>query len=93
MQIFFYLYDDKFLVLKFSFLWKKNFMVLFYGWNSTASRLEPLQRCRLLFTIKFPEMAGTHFVNLRRMSNTNTEIRSKERMGPYVAKMLFLFSR
>ena len=34
---------------------KKNFMAPFYGWGSTASRLEPLQGGSLLFTTKFPE--------------------------------------
>ena len=29
---------------------KKNFMAPFYGWSSTASRLEPLQGGSLLFT-------------------------------------------
>ena len=30
----------------------KNFMVHFYGWGSTASRLEPLRGGSLLFTTK-----------------------------------------
>ena len=38
---------------------KKNFMAPFYGWGSTASRLEPLWGGSLLFTIKFPEIPGT----------------------------------
>ena len=42
-------------------------MVSFYGWGSTASRLEPLRGGSLLFTIKFPDILGTHFTNLRRM--------------------------
>ena len=37
-------------------------MVPFYGWGSTASRLEPLQGGSLLFTTKFPEIPGTHFI-------------------------------
>ena len=45
----------------------KNFMVPFYGWGSTASRLEPLRGGSLLFTTKFPEIPGTHFINLGRM--------------------------
>ena len=32
-----------------------------------ASRLEPLQGGSLLFTTKFPEIPGTHFIDLRRM--------------------------
>ena len=31
----------------------------FYGWGSTASRLQPLQGGSLLFTIQFPEFPGT----------------------------------
>ena len=46
---------------------KKNFMAPFYGWGSTASRLEPLRGGSLLFTTKFPEITGTHFINLGRM--------------------------
>ena len=49
--------------------YKKNFMAPFYGWGSTASRLEPLQGGSLLFTTKFPEIPGTHFINLRRMNS------------------------
>ena len=32
---------------------KNNFMAPFYGWGSTASRLEPLRGGSLLFTTKF----------------------------------------
>ena len=32
---------------------KKNFMAPFYGWGSTASRLEPLRGGSLLFTTKY----------------------------------------
>ena len=42
-------------------------MAPFYGWGSTASRLEPLRGGSLLFTTKFPEIPGTHFINLGRM--------------------------
>ena len=42
-------------------------MASFYGWGSTASRLEPLWGGSLLFTTKFPEISGTHFVGLGRM--------------------------
>ena len=34
-------------------------MAPFYGWGSTASRLEPLRGGSLLFTTKFPEIPGT----------------------------------
>ena len=45
---------------------KKNFMAPFCGWGSTASRLEPLRGGSLLFTTKFPEISGTHFIDLVR---------------------------
>ena len=46
---------------------KKNFMAPFHGWGSTASRLQPLRGGSLLFTIQFPEIPGTPFIDLRRM--------------------------
>ena len=46
---------------------KNNFMAPFYGWGSTASRLQPLRGGSLLFTTKFPEVSGTHFIDLGRM--------------------------
>ena len=46
---------------------KKNFIALFYGWGSTASRLQPLQGDSLLFAIQFPEIPGTHFIDFGRM--------------------------
>ena len=45
----------------------KNFMAPFYGWGWTASRLEPLWGGSSLFTTKFPEIPGTHFIDLGRM--------------------------
>ena len=42
-------------------------MAPFYGWGSTASRLQPLQGGSLLSTIQFPEIPGTHFIDLRGM--------------------------
>ena len=42
-------------------------MAPFYGWRSTASRLESLRGGSLLFTTKFPEISGTRFIDLRRM--------------------------
>ena len=49
------------------FLKKNNFIASFYGWGSTATRLEPLQGGSLLFTTKFPEIPGTYFIDLRKM--------------------------
>ena len=49
--------------------WKKNLYGPFYGWGLTASSwLQPLQGGSLLFTIKFPEIPGTHFIDLARMT-------------------------
>ena len=42
-------------------------MAPFYGWDSTASKLQPLRGGSLLFTIQFPEIPGTHFIDLGRM--------------------------
>ena len=42
-------------------------MAPFYGWDLTPSRLESLQGGSLLFTTKFPEIPGTHFIDLGRM--------------------------
>ena len=42
-------------------------MAPFPGWGSTASRLEPLRGGGLLFTTKFTEIPGTHFIDLGRM--------------------------
>ena len=46
---------------------KKNFIAPFYRWDSTASRLEPLRGGSLPFSTKFPEIPGTHFIELGRM--------------------------
>ena len=42
-------------------------MAPFYGWGSTASRLEPLRGGSLPFTTKFSDISGTHFSDLARM--------------------------
>ena len=42
-------------------------MARFYGWGSTASRLELLRGGSLLFTTKFAEIPGTYFIDLGRM--------------------------
>ena len=42
-------------------------MAPFYGWGSTASKPVPLRGGSLLFTTKFPDNPGTHFINLGRM--------------------------
>ena len=45
----------------------KNFMAPFHGWGLTASRLEPLRGSSLLFATKFPEIPGTHLIDLEWM--------------------------
>ena len=42
-------------------------MAPFYGWGSTASRLVPLRGGSLLFTTRFPDISGTHCIDLGRM--------------------------
>ena len=43
-------------------------MAPFYGWSSTPSKPDPLTlQFTLLFTTKFPEIPGTHFIEHRRM--------------------------
>ena len=44
-------------------------MAPFYEWDSTALSLEPLREGSLLFTTKFPEISGTHFIDLGRMKD------------------------
>ena len=44
-------------------------MAPFYGWGSMASKLEPIGGGSLLFTTKFPEIPGTHFIDLGRMKD------------------------
>ena len=46
---------------------KNIFVAPFYGWGSTGSRLKAPRGGSLLFTTKFPEIPGTHFINIRRM--------------------------
>ena len=42
-------------------------MAPFYGWGSTASKLEPFRGGSLLFTTKFPGIPGTNFIDFERM--------------------------
>ena len=58
-----------FILYFFEFSVRKNFMASFYGWGSTTSRLEPLRRGSLLFTTKFQEIPGTHFIDHWRMKS------------------------
>ena len=45
-------------------------MAPFYGWGSTAPRLEPLRGGSLLFTTMSPEIPGTHFIDLGKIAST-----------------------
>ena len=49
-------------------------MAPFYRWGSTASRLVPLRGGSLLFTTKFPDIAGTHFNDLGRMKKAESTL-------------------
>ena len=42
-------------------------MTPFYGWGSTASRLEQLRGGSLLSITKLPDIPGTYFTDLGRM--------------------------
>ena len=44
-------------------------MAPFDGWGSIASRLKPLRGGSLLFTTKFSEIPGAHFIDLGRMKD------------------------
>ena len=48
---------------------KNNFIAPFYGWGSTAPRLQPLRGGILLFTAKFPKIPSTYFIDLGRMND------------------------
>ena len=39
-------------------------MASFYGWGSTVSRLVLIRGGSLIFFSKFPEIPGTHFIDL-----------------------------
>ena len=44
----------------------KIIMVPFYGWGSFASRVQSHYK-EAVYTTKFPEIPGTHLIELRRM--------------------------
>ena len=44
-------------------------MVPFYGWGSTAPTLETLRKGSILFTLTFPEIPGTHPIDLERIKD------------------------
>ena len=76
------------------FLKKRNFMAPFYGWGSTASRLEPLRGGSLLFTTKFPKNSSYSFYQPRtgeRLSwpwSHPAVLKSKEQSKLYISDYL-----
>ena len=42
-------------------------MAPFYRWGSTASKLVTFRGSSLLFTTNFPDIPGTHFIDLGKM--------------------------
>ena len=51
--------------------YEENFMASLHGWDSIASWVvEPLRGGSLLFPTKFPEIPGTHLINLRKMKGS-----------------------
>ena len=50
------------LIFLYTYIYKKNFIAPFYGWGSTASRLEPLRGGSLIFTTKSPEIPGIYSI-------------------------------
>ena len=73
------------------FFMKKKLYDHFHGWGSTALRLEwePIWRGSLLFTIKFPEIASTHFLSTSEGQTTQI-LKSDPKKGVSIAaKMLF----
>ena len=50
----------------------------YYGWGSTASRLQSLRGGSLLFTIQFPEIPGIHFRKTWNESVLNIQFKHKK---------------
>ena len=46
-----------------------NIVAPFHGSGSAASRVELLQGVSLIFTTKFPEIPGSHFIYFSRMKD------------------------
>ena len=73
------------------FFMKKRLYGPFHGWGLTTSRLEreTLWGSSLLFTIKFPHIAGTHFLSTSEGQTTQL-LKSDAKKGvSVVTKMLF----
>ena len=66
-------------------------MTLFHGRGLTASRLEweQLWGDSLLITIKFPEIAGTHFLSTSKWETTQILKSDRKKGVSVLAKMLF----
>ena len=44
-------------------------MAPFYGWVSTISKLDPFRGDCLLFTTTFPDIPGTHLIDLGKIND------------------------
>ena len=73
------------------FFMKKKLYGPFHGWGSTASMLEweQLWGGILLFTIKFPQIVGTHFLSTSEGQTTQVLKPDPKKGGSVVTKMLF----
>ena len=60
-------------------------MATFYGWFSTVSGLEPLRGGSLLFTTKFPEIPGTHFIDLEWMKLMKSQIINHKKQRRFIS--------
>ena len=59
-----------------------------YGWGSTASRLQPLQRGSLLFTIQFPDSCYNLILELLETNYFCTTFTSIEGKTPVMKERL-----
>ena len=67
-------------------------MAPFYGWGSTAPRLESLRGGSLVFTTKCksPEIPGTHFIDLGRIVRDLTNYLSACGLNTYGRKVVLV---
>ena len=64
-------------------------MACFYGWGSTASRLQPLRGGSLIFTIQFPEIPGTQVIPKEEVYPSITVIDFYEAYELYKSSRMF----
>ena len=58
-------------------------MTPFYGWGSTASRLQPLPEGFLIFTTKFPGIHGNQGIEIDTLNMTLTLTSKKKKKKKY----------